>query len=70
MLGSLLLDKIGGEVDDVDVITVNHYSMTKRALKFLQKLAQPACLNDPVSNISIFHLCARSGYRSLTLGRP
>jgi hypothetical protein len=68
MLGSLMLDRISGEVVCVDVIIADQCSMTKRAPKFLQKLAQTASLSDTVSDSSIFRLCAGSGYHSLMLG--
>jgi hypothetical protein len=39
MLGSLMQDRVGGEVNGTDIVTIDHCSTTKRAAKLLQKLA-------------------------------
>jgi hypothetical protein len=39
MLGSLMLDQVGGEINSTDIVTIDHCSTTKWAAKLLQKLA-------------------------------
>ena len=39
MLGSLMLDWVGGEVDSTDVVTIDQCGATERTAKFLQKLS-------------------------------
>lgn len=41
MLGSLMLHRIGGEVDYSDIVTVNHQRGLQRTMKFLQQLPYP-----------------------------
>jgi hypothetical protein len=38
MLGSLMLDRVGGEVDDTDVVTIDHGGAAKRMPELLQEL--------------------------------
>ena len=59
MLGSLMLNRVGGEVNGADIITVDHCSATERAAKLCQELVQPAGFGDTVRNSSIFRLCTR-----------
>jgi hypothetical protein len=39
MLGSLMLNRVGGEVDGTDVVTIDHGGAAKRVMKLLQKLS-------------------------------
>jgi hypothetical protein len=57
MLGSLMLNWVGGGINGTDIITIDHCSATKRAAKLYEELAQPACFGDSVRNSSIFRLC-------------
>jgi hypothetical protein len=41
MLGSLMLDRVGGEVDGTNVVTIDHGGTAKRMTELLQELAQP-----------------------------
>lgn len=70
MLGALVLDGVGGEVDSTDVVTIDNCGAPKRAAKFLQKMAQPAGLSDSICNGAIFSLCTGPGHCGLALGRP
>jgi len=38
MLGSLMLDWVGGEIDSTDVVTIDHGGTAKRMEELLQKL--------------------------------
>jgi hypothetical protein len=39
MLGSLILDWVGGEVDNTNIVTIDQYGTTERTTKLLQKLS-------------------------------
>jgi hypothetical protein len=39
MLGSLMLDWVGGEVDNTDIITIDQGGTMERTMKFMQKLS-------------------------------
>jgi len=68
MLGLLMLNRVGGEVNDADIIAVDHYSTTEWAAKLYQKLAQPAGFGDSIRDCSIFRLCTGPRHCRLTLG--
>jgi hypothetical protein len=70
MLGALVLDEVGGEVDNTDIVTINNCGAAKRTSKFLQKVTQPTGLSDSIRNSVIFSLCTRLGHCRLTLGQP
>jgi hypothetical protein len=38
MLGSLMLDRVGGEVNGTDVVTIDHGGAAKRMAELLQEL--------------------------------
>jgi hypothetical protein len=70
MFGSLMLDRVGGEINSNDIIAINHCSTTKWATKLYQKLAQLAGFDDSIRDSSIFRLCTGPRHCRLTLGRP
>jgi hypothetical protein len=70
MLRALVLDEVGGEVDNTDIVTINNCGAAKRTSKFLQKVTQPTGLSDSIRNSVIFSLCTRLGHCRLTLGQP
>jgi len=70
MLGSLMLNQVGGEVNGADIITINHCSAMKWTAKLYQELAQPAGFGDSIRDYSIFRLCTGPRHYRLTLGRP
>jgi hypothetical protein len=70
MLGSLMLNRVSGEINGADIITVDHCSTTERTVKLCQELAQPASFRDSIHDSSIFCLCTGLGHCRLRLGRP
>jgi len=64
MLGSLMLNRVGGHVDGADVVTIHQRSSAKRGMKLLKQLAQPSSLGDTVGHGT------GSGDSILTLGGP
>ena len=67
MLGSLMLNRVGGHVDGADVVTIHQRSSAKRGMK---QLAQPSSLSDTVGHGAILSLGTGSGDSILTLGGP
>jgi len=70
MLGSLMLDRVDGEVDGTDIVTIYHSGAAKRVVKLLQKLSQPAGFSNTVGHSPILRLSTGPGHRWLTFGRP
>ena len=53
MLGSLMLNRIGGHVDGADVVTIHQRSSAKRGMKLLKQLAQPSSLGNTIGHGAI-----------------
>ena len=70
MLGSLMLNQIGGHVDGADVVTIHQRSSVKRAVELLQQLAQPRSLSNTVGHGAILSLGTGSRDSVLMLGGP
>jgi hypothetical protein len=70
MLGALMLNGVGGEVHDADVVVVDKGAMRRRGLELVEQLSQPSDLSHVVGNGTILGLSAGAGHDSLPLGRP
>jgi hypothetical protein len=70
MLGALMLNEVGGEVHDADVVTVNKGAPRRRDMKLMEQLSQPSGLSYTVGNGTILDLSAGAGDDDLSLGRP
>ena len=70
MLGSLMLNRVGGHVDGADVVTIHQRSSAKRGMKLLKQLAQSSSLSNTVGHGAILSLGTGSGDSILTLGGP
>jgi hypothetical protein len=68
MLHPLMLDGVGREVDDADVVAVNHGIPGEGTMKLLEKLAYPARLSHPISNTPVLSLSTREGDHIMTFG--
>ena len=53
MLGSLMLNRVGGHVDGADVVTIHQCGTAKGSTKLLEELAQPCRLGDSISHCAI-----------------
>jgi hypothetical protein len=42
-----MLNRVGGEIHGADIITIHHYSTTKRTTKLCEKLAQLTFFGTP-----------------------
>ena len=70
VFGALVLHRVGGHVYGADVVTIDNGGLGRRAKKFVEKIAYPACFCNRISNSSIFCLCARAGDHPLSFGGP
>ena len=70
VLRALMLDRIGGEVDSTDVVTIDQGGSAERTAKLLQKLSQPASFSYPICNSPIFSFCTGPRHCRPMLGRP
>jgi hypothetical protein len=69
MLGALMLNGVGGEVHDADVVAVDKDAPRRWGLKFVEQLSQPSGLSHTVGNGTILGLNAVAGDDDLPLGR-
>jgi hypothetical protein len=65
-----MLNRVGGEVHDADVVAVDKRALGERAVKLSQELSEPGRLSHAVSNSPVLHLSTRARDHRLTLGRP
>ena len=49
VFGALMLDRVGGHVDDADVVTIDQRSTLRRCMKLEEKLAQPSGFVTPLA---------------------
>jgi hypothetical protein len=70
MLGPLMLNRVGGEVDGADVVAVDEGALGEWAVKLSQELSEPGRLRHAVSDSPVLRLCTRAGDNRLPLGRP
>jgi hypothetical protein len=62
MLGPLVLNGVGGQINGTDIITVHNRGSPERTTKPVEKLAQPARLRDSIGYVVVLGLCStRSG---------
>jgi hypothetical protein len=67
MLGALVLNRVGGEVDGVDVIAVDQSGSRQRDVQLHKQSSKPTCLCHTVGHGAVLHLSARTGDDVLTL---
>jgi hypothetical protein len=70
MLCALVLNGVGGEVDGVDVITVDESALQQRSMELLEELPEPTSFSYAVGHDAILNLGARAGDDVLALGGP
>jgi hypothetical protein len=70
VLGPLVLNGVGGQVNGNNIIAVHNSGMLKRAMELVQQLTQPTRLGDSIGNRTILNLRTGSGNCCLMLGRP
>ena len=70
MLGPLVLNGVGRQVNCTDIVTIHDGGSTKRAMELMKELAQPARLRNSIGDSAILGLSTGSRDSSLTLRRP
>jgi hypothetical protein len=70
MLRALVLNGVGGEVDDADVVTVDECALRQRSVEILKKLPQPAGLCHAIGHGPVLGLGTQARDDVLTLRRP
>jgi hypothetical protein len=70
MLGALMLNEVGGEVHDADIIAVDKSAPRRWGLELVEQLTQPSGLSHAGGNDKILGLSAGAGDDGLPLGRP
>jgi hypothetical protein len=70
MLGALMLNGVGGEVHDANIVAVDKCAPRRRGLELVEQLTQPCGLSHAVGNGTILGLSAGAGDDGITLGRP
>jgi hypothetical protein len=69
MLDALMLNGVGGEVHNADVIAVDKGAPRRQGLELVEQLSQPSGLSHVVGNDTILGLSAGAGDDGLPLGR-
>jgi hypothetical protein len=69
MLGVLMLNEVGGEVHDADVVAVDKGAPRRQGLELVEQLSQPSGPSHAVGNGTILGLGAGAGDDGLPLGR-
>jgi hypothetical protein len=68
MLSALMLNGVGGEVHDADIIAVDEGAPRQWGLELVEQLTQPGGLSHIVNNGMILGLGAGAGDNGLPLG--
>jgi hypothetical protein len=58
VLGVLVLNWVGGEVDSTDVVAVDEAGSVERMVEFMKKLSEPRDLSDTICNCSVLSFSA------------
>jgi hypothetical protein len=74
MLCTLVLNRVGEEVDDIDVVTVDESALRQWSMELLEELSEPigfgVSFSHAVGHDVILSLGARAGDDTLALGGP
>jgi hypothetical protein len=70
MLGALVLNGVGGEVDDADVIAVDQSGPSQGDVQLHKQLSKPTRICHTVGHGVVLRLSARTGDDILTLRGP
>jgi hypothetical protein len=70
MLGALVLNGVGGEVDGTDIVAIDQSGPRQGAVQLHKQLSKPTCLCHVVGHDAVLCLSARTGDDALTLQGP
>jgi hypothetical protein len=59
MLGALMLNGVGGEVDGTNVVTVDQRALRQRTLEHMEQLPQPSGLSHTIGDSTVLGLHAK-----------
>jgi hypothetical protein len=68
MLGMLVLNGVGGEVDGVDIVTVDESALWQWSMDLLEELLEPTSFGHTIGHDMILSLDARAGDDVLAFG--
>jgi hypothetical protein len=68
MLDVLMLNEVGGEVHDTDIVIVDKGALRRRTLELMEQLAQPGGLSYAIGDGVVLSIRARPGHDRLSLG--
>jgi hypothetical protein len=61
MLCALILNGVGGEVDDADIVTVDESALRQWSMELLEELPEPTTFSHAIGHEAILNLGARMG---------
>ena len=70
VLGALTMNRVGGEVDRRNIVTVDNRGLVNRRQELMQKLMKPGTLGYNVGNGSVLRFSTGVVDNRLPLGRP
>lgn len=70
MFGSLMLNRVGRQIDGTNIITVDKSGSRKRKMQLTKKVTKPCSLSYDISNTPVLGFDTRTGDGVLSLGRP
>jgi hypothetical protein len=70
MLGALVVDRVVGEVDSADVVTVDHGGLQQGPVQLHEQLTKLARLCYTIGHDTVLHLSAQMGDNVLALRGP
>jgi hypothetical protein len=70
MFSALMLNRVGGEIDGADVITVDESALRQRGMELLEELLEPTSFRHAVGHGAVLSLDAQLGDDVLLLGGP
>lgn len=68
VLGALVLNRVGGEVEGADVVTVDQGALCQRGVELHEELAEPAGLGHAIGDSPVLSLSTGAGDDGLALG--
>jgi hypothetical protein len=68
MFCTLVLNRVGGEVDGADVVTVDESALWQQSMTLLEELSEPTSISHAIGHNAILSLDAQLGDDVLTLG--
>ena len=68
MLGTLMLNRVAGEIDRADVVTINNSGTLKWTVELHEQLAQPISFRNTIGGSAVLSLSAGPGHCILPFG--